>query len=234
MNFGKKLLIGIGTLAVISLIIGFAVSNASAKARVRAREATQIQQQQVKDTADAALKVKQAGPCRVVEPSLESLSVDAVLKANQAERDKVIADAKAKAKLNTVPTTVSLFDLSGTEEARITNANRNKAVQDAIANQKKATANNSTLTAPALTTPTLAAPIPVTTGVIESSINGNFDGWAGDTIFKLQNGQIWQQSSFAYIYHWAFSPKVTIFKSGATYKMKVDGVDSTISVTRIK
>jgi hypothetical protein len=218
----KKLLIGFGTLAVISLIIGFAVSNASAKAEVKVREAAQVQQKLVKDTADAALKVKQANIA-----SYAKVVADA----------KIEADAKAKADLNTVPTTGSLFDLSvvpGSEEARIAKINGDIAVQAVIASQKKTASSNSTLTAPALTTPTLTTPIPVTTGVVESSINGNFDGWTGDTIFKLQNGQIWQQSSFAYIYHWAFSPKVTIYKSGATYKMKVDGVDSTISVTRIK
>lgn len=234
MNFGKKLLIGFGTLAVLSLIIGFAVSNASAKAEVKAREIDQAHRQTIKDAEVVQLKVKQAGPCGVVEPSLESLSVDAVLKVKQAERDKVIADAKPKADLNTVPATGSLFDLSGTEEARITNANRNKAVQDAIANQKKATSSNSTLTSPMFTTPTLVTPTPVTSGVMESNINSNFDGWTGDTIFQLRNGQIWQQSSYDYKYHYAYSPSVEIYQSGSGYKMKVDGVDSAISVTRIK
>lgn len=34
--------------------------------------------------------------------------------------------------------------------------------------------------------------------VIESRIEGEFEGWDGDTIFELENGQIWQQSSYAY------------------------------------
>lgn len=137
MNFGKKLLIGIGTLAVISLIIGFAVSNASAKAEVKAREIDQAHRQTVKDAEVVQLKVK------------------------QAERDKVIADAKPKADLNTVPATGSLFDLSGTEEARITNANRNKAVQDAIANQKKATLSTPVYV-PTTPLPTYTPVIPTT------------------------------------------------------------------------
>ena len=29
--------------------------------------------------------------------------------------------------------------------------------------------------------------------VIESKIDGEFEGWEGDTIFKMMNGQIWQQ-----------------------------------------
>jgi len=69
---------------------------------------------------------------------------------------------------------------------------------------------------------------------IETRIDGNFEGWEGETIFKMQNGTIWQQASYAYTYHYAYSPKVFIYsKSGGTY-MKVDGVDREIRVKRIK
>ena len=209
MSLGKKLLIGIGTLAVLSLIIGFAVSDASAKAEVKAREAAQVQQQQARDTADAELKVK------------------------QAEQDKEAAVAEAIANAETDAEAVR------EEDVRIAEIDEANAVQAAIAKQKKVALSTPILNTPApnvpiLSTPVLNAPTPVTSGVTESSINGNFDGWTGDTIFKLQNGQIWQQSSFAYTYHWAFSPKVMIYQSGSGYKMNVDGVDSAISVTRIK
>ena len=70
--------------------------------------------------------------------------------------------------------------------------------------------------------------------VIESQIVGTFNGWEGDTIFRLTNGQIWQQSSFAYRYHYAYRPGVTIFKTQAGYKMKVDGISESIYVKRIK
>lgn len=69
---------------------------------------------------------------------------------------------------------------------------------------------------------------------LETAIDGEFSGWDGDTIFKLKNGQIWQQSAYAYKYHYAYSPKVIIYKSGTSYKMKVDDVDGEISVKRIK
>ena len=75
---------------------------------------------------------------------------------------------------------------------------------------------------------------PATGAVIESHIEGEFEGWDGETIFKLDNGQIWQQDSYAYTYHYAYHPKVLIYKDGLRYKMKVDGVDSTIEVKRIK
>ena len=71
-------------------------------------------------------------------------------------------------------------------------------------------------------------------GVIESQIDGTFEGWSGDTIFKLTNGQIWQQSSYAYTYHYAYRPEVTIFPSGGGCKMKVEGVSSSIPVKRLK
>lgn len=71
-------------------------------------------------------------------------------------------------------------------------------------------------------------------GVIETQINGKFTGWDGDTIFELTNGQIWQQDSYAYTYHYAYRPKVLIYYVGARYKMTVEGVDGFIYVTRLK
>ena len=70
--------------------------------------------------------------------------------------------------------------------------------------------------------------------LIESTIEGEFSGWDGDTIFKLSNGQIWQQDSYAYTYHYAFRPKVMIFKTNGAYKLKVDGVAGTIFVKRLE
>lgn len=70
--------------------------------------------------------------------------------------------------------------------------------------------------------------------VVESRIDGEFTGWEGETIFKLLNGQIWQQSSYAYKYAYKYSPRVLIYKSGSSYRMQVDGVDGTIAVRRLK
>jgi hypothetical protein len=78
---------------------------------------------------------------------------------------------------------------------------------------------------------TTAPPSP---SVIESQIDGDFDGWEGETIIKLTNGQIWQQSEYFYFYHYAFMPKVLIFRSGYGFKMKVDGVDKPVGVTRLR
>src|SRR4030042_7092499 len=68
--------------------------------------------------------------------------------------------------------------------------------------------------------------------VIESQIDGDFEGWEGETIVKMMNGQIWQQTEYYYHYHYAFMPDVLIYKSGSGYKMKVDGVEKAVGVIR--
>jgi hypothetical protein len=73
-----------------------------------------------------------------------------------------------------------------------------------------------------------------TLNVIETQIEGDFEGWDGETIFKLSNGQVWQQAAYAYTYHYAYRPKVLIYLSESAYRMKVEGVDSTLLVKRLK
>jgi hypothetical protein len=68
---------------------------------------------------------------------------------------------------------------------------------------------------------------------IESKIHGEFHGWDGETIFLLDNGQIWQQSSYAYHYTYKYRPPVIIFKNGSSYEMQVDGIDNRVKVNRI-
>ena len=69
---------------------------------------------------------------------------------------------------------------------------------------------------------------------IESKIDGEFEGWSGDTIFKLMNGQIWQQASYDYAYNYEYMPDVTIFPSSGGCKMLVEGMDATIEVKKLR
>jgi len=76
---------------------------------------------------------------------------------------------------------------------------------------------------------------PTTAGdVIESRIEGEFTGWEGETIFRLANGQIWQQSRYAYKYRYAYSPDVLILRINGRFIMQVEGMDDTVQVTRIR
>jgi hypothetical protein len=75
---------------------------------------------------------------------------------------------------------------------------------------------------------------PVGTGVVETQVDGEFNGWEGETIVKLMNGQIWQQTEYHYHYHYAYMPKVLVYPSGGGYKMKVDGTDQPVGVQRLR
>jgi hypothetical protein len=70
--------------------------------------------------------------------------------------------------------------------------------------------------------------------VIESKIDGDFEGWEGETIVKLTNGQIWQQIEYYYHYHYGFMPDVLIYKSGGGWKMKVEGIDRAVGVEQLE
>jgi|ERR1035438_9367550 hypothetical protein len=69
---------------------------------------------------------------------------------------------------------------------------------------------------------------------IESAISGEVHGWDGETIFKLDNGQIWQQAEYDYTYFYEYHPDVTIYQARGGCRMKVEDEDDTIIVKRIK
>ena len=69
--------------------------------------------------------------------------------------------------------------------------------------------------------------------MIQSQIDGEFNGWEGDTVIKLTNGQVWQQSEYSYHYHYAYMPRVTITNEGG-YKMLVAGISTAVRVERLK
>jgi len=69
---------------------------------------------------------------------------------------------------------------------------------------------------------------------IESTIAGEFHGWEGETLFKLDNGQIWQQAEYDYMYSYSYRPEVTIYPTTGGCKLKVEDEEETIFVRRIK
>jgi hypothetical protein len=70
---------------------------------------------------------------------------------------------------------------------------------------------------------------------VESQIDGDFNGWNDEVIYKTTNGQIWQQANYHYHYHYAFQPEVTIYSTSRGCHMKVDDDDDEgVDVIRIK
>lgn len=68
--------------------------------------------------------------------------------------------------------------------------------------------------------------------IIKSQIDGNFNGFEGNSIYKLYDGSIWQQIDGIYVYIYVFSPKVLVYNFRGTWKMNVEGI--TVSVIRLK
>ncbi len=68
---------------------------------------------------------------------------------------------------------------------------------------------------------------------IESKIIGSFYGFNGDAIFKLVNGQVWQQAVYRYEYHYAYRPDVRIYEgSNGDVMMEVEGMKEPIQVRK--
>ena len=70
---------------------------------------------------------------------------------------------------------------------------------------------------------------------IVSRIDGPFNGWDGKTLFKLKNGQIWQQRISGRITIKATEPEVEITKNlFGFYVLHVLNTDYAVGVKRIK
>lgn len=69
---------------------------------------------------------------------------------------------------------------------------------------------------------------------VNSRIDGEFEGFDEDKVFRLQNGQVWKQARYKYKYHYAYMPKVHIYRgSDGLHKMKVDGVADEVVVEQV-
>jgi hypothetical protein len=69
---------------------------------------------------------------------------------------------------------------------------------------------------------------------IQSRIDGDFTGTENEVLYKLANGQIWQQVGYRYRYRYRYAPRVQIVKSGYHFSMIVDGFPDPIKVRRIR
>ncbi len=70
---------------------------------------------------------------------------------------------------------------------------------------------------------------------IESRIMGDFYGWRGNTVFKLENGQIWKQGKTGGTYARKFTdPEIIIKKRGESYWLRIKGAKAAVQVTRVR
>ena len=70
--------------------------------------------------------------------------------------------------------------------------------------------------------------------ILQGHIDGSFHGWEGNTLFLFTNGQIWQQSNYAYWYHYAYRPRAEIFDDGRGYHFRIQDQDRSIRVAKVR
>lgn len=75
-------------------------------------------------------------------------------------------------------------------------------------------------------------PVRQVTNVIKATIISDFNGWSGNTLFELDNGQIWKQSEYDYDYNYSYRPDAVIYSTSGGYKMIVEG--KSVAVKQIK
>ena len=68
---------------------------------------------------------------------------------------------------------------------------------------------------------------------IESRILGCFNGWNGHTVFRLENGQAWQQADSSTYEVTLQDPQVVIKRLGFGYLLTLPGHSGTVFVKRI-
>ena len=78
------------------------------------------------------------------------------------------------------------------------------------------------------------SPVGECSPAIESTVDGEFEGWEGETIVKLTNGQIWQQVEYTYDYTYGYLPEVLIYSSTGGCKMVVEGMDKAVGVRKLR
>lgn len=70
--------------------------------------------------------------------------------------------------------------------------------------------------------------------VLRTQLEGDFEGWDGDTVFVLANGKVLKQLGYAYVYHYAYRPDVIVVERGGMLILVVDGVEEAVSVVVVR
>lgn len=71
--------------------------------------------------------------------------------------------------------------------------------------------------------------------IIHSKIKGDFNGWAGDTLFQLANGQVYQQCDSSQYSAYLYRPTCALVPMGNdTYTLVIENIPEYCLVKRLK
>lgn len=70
---------------------------------------------------------------------------------------------------------------------------------------------------------------------VKAGVIGGFRGWSGDTVFELDNGQVWQQTE-AGRYEYSGEDREVIITRGflGSFSLQAEGLNRTVRVKRVK
>jgi hypothetical protein len=68
---------------------------------------------------------------------------------------------------------------------------------------------------------------------INGQIKGTFAGYNGGAVFRLVDGQVWQQKIHKYKYKYANRPAVRVFENNGQHFIEVEGMDDFVPVVKV-
>ncbi len=69
--------------------------------------------------------------------------------------------------------------------------------------------------------------------VEDGPIVSDFHGFNGGATFEFQNGHIWKQAEYKYVYHYAYRPEALVVDGPHGTILYVDGMSDTVPVRRV-
>jgi hypothetical protein len=64
-------------------------------------------------------------------------------------------------------------------------------------------------------------------------ISGDFEGWDGDTVYKLDDGSKWELVSYNYSYSYSYRPRAIIWRDGGRYYLEVQNMNDKKEVREV-
>ncbi len=63
----------------------------------------------------------------------------------------------------------------------------------------------------------------MTINVFALNVDGEFNGWEGETAVKLSDGSWWVQSGYEFNYCYGYNPKADLYNENGTIKLLING-----------
>ena len=60
------------------------------------------------------------------------------------------------------------------------------------------------------------------------TLDGEFKGWDGSSVYRLTNGQVWEQTAYKYEYKYAYRPEAIVYEASSGTLMAVEGTVASV------